>query len=168
LNFILIGTPNSGKTTLGKKAANALGMQFYDIDVEVTNHIAAMEKNPSFSRFLEEFRWVQDLIVRRITRKAENAIIATGAETALSPKNAQALRQCGTFIHIKREPDRLFREAGKKGPARSATRNANKLGAELYRDLMPEYEKLADFTLENNGDEESGLKGLITIIQSQS
>jgi shikimate kinase len=171
LNFILIGTPNSGKTTLGKKAASALGMRFYDIDVEVANHIAAVQSDPSFSNFLREFLGVQELIVRRIARKAENAIISTGAETTLSQKNVQALRRCGRFILIKREPDRMSRETRKKraaNPAKSGGWNATEAGARLYKDLMPEYEKLADFTLENNGDEDSGLKGLVTIIQSQS
>jgi hypothetical protein len=33
--------------------------------------------------------------------------------------------------------------------------------------LVSEYEKLADFTLENDGDEKSGLEKLINIIRTE-
>ncbi|MDR1971788.1 MAG: hypothetical protein LBQ46_07690, partial [Treponema sp.] len=114
MNFILIGIPNSGKTTLGKRAADALGMNFYDTDISASDRICAGDKTPSFFQFTHAFAAAEETVVQQIAKTAENAIIATGAETALSARNVQALRQAGRFIHLKRDPDRMIREIRKK------------------------------------------------------
>jgi shikimate kinase len=54
MNYILIGMPNSGKSTLGKKAADALGMQFYDTDKLATDYVLSIYETPSFFEFAEE------------------------------------------------------------------------------------------------------------------
>jgi shikimate kinase len=169
LNFILIGSPNSGKTTLGKKAAALLGMGFYDIDTYTTERILSKYRNPSAFQFRDSFHAAEKAVVRRIAKKAANAIIATGAETVLSSKNVQILRKYGLFIHIKRDPARILEEAQKHiitRPGKPDIRDANELAVYLYRDVMHEYEKLADFTLKNDDDEEAGLAKLVEIIQN--
>jgi shikimate kinase len=170
LNFILIGAPNSGKTTLGKKAAVALGMRFYDTDRATADSMRSWKQEPSFFHFLRKFPAAEEAVVRKIAKKAVNAIIATGAETALSPKNVQALRQCGRFIHIKRDPKIILDEIQKKGPPnpeKPEIQDADILGVHLYRNTMSEYERLADFTVENDGNEEAGLEKLVKIIQAE-
>jgi shikimate kinase len=170
MNFILIGPPNSGKTTLGKKAAEALGMWFYDTDMAAADRVCSGDQAPSFFQFLREFSAAEEAAVRRIVKKAANAIIATGADTALSPKNVQVLQRCGRFIHIKRDPDSMLDEIKKRGPVnpeKPEVKDMDELKVYLYRDLIPEYEKLADFTLENDSDEEAGLEKLVKIIRAE-
>jgi shikimate kinase len=169
LNFILIGAPNSGKSTLGKRAAGHLGMRFYDTDLSTTDHIRFRNQESMFFQLLREFPATEQVVVRKIAKEAENAVIATGADTVLSPKNAQVLRKCGLFIYIKRDMDRMLEEAKKhviSKPGQPEKRDANELMVYLYREVMPDYEKLADFTLENYGDEETGLAKLAEIIQA--
>jgi shikimate kinase len=170
LNFILIGIPNSGKTTLGKRAAAVLGMRFYDTDISASDHIRSRKQLPSLFHFRHEFAAAEKAVVRRIAKEAENAVIATGAETALSKNNEEVLRRCGRFIHIKRDPDRILKEIRDRGspnPDRPEVRDGNELLVELYRNTIPEYEKMADFTLENDDDEEAGLEGLVKIIRAE-
>jgi shikimate kinase len=124
----------------------------------------------SFFRFTSEFPAAEKAVVRCIVKEAENAIIATGAETALSKENVETLRQAGRFIHIKRDPDRMLNEIKEKfipDPERPEVRDGNELMVYIYRDMMPEYEKLADFTVENDGDEQAGLEKLIKIIRAE-
>jgi shikimate kinase len=169
LNFILIGAPNSGKSTLGKKAADQLGMRFYDTDRSAADHIHFDNQDSMFFQLLHEFPAAEQVVVREIAQEAENAVIATGADTVLSPQNAQVLRKCGLFIHIKRDLDRILEEAQKhviRKPGQPERRDANELMVYLYREVMPDYEKLADFTLENYGDEETGLAKLVELIQT--
>jgi shikimate kinase len=170
MNFILIGAPDSGKSTLGKKAADALGMCFYDTDKVVTERVSSTHQGLSFFRLMGEFRPTEEAVVRDIAKEAKNAIIATGAETALSANNVQTLRRAGRFIYIKRDMDRMLEEIREKfipDPARPEVMDAKELSVHLYRELIPEYEKLADFTLENDGDEKSGLEKLINIIRTE-
>jgi shikimate kinase len=170
LNFILIGIPDSGKTTLGKKAADALGMRFYDTDIEVADHILANNAKPSFLHFSREFLLAEEAVVGRIAQEAANAIIATGAEAALSEKNVQALRRSGRFIYIKRDPDRMIKEMQERVVPNSkepAARKADTLRMSLYREVMSEYERLADLVVENDDGEEAGLEKLIKTIQAE-
>jgi shikimate kinase len=170
LNFILIGIPNSGKTTLGKKAADAMGMNFYDTDISASDHICGENKTPSFSQFTNAFPGAEETVVQQIAKTAENAIIATGAETALSARNVQALRQAGRFIYLKRDPDRMIREIREKHPPRPEEPNVhdmNELVVFVYKEMIPEYEKLADFTVENDQGLDAGLEQLIKIIRAE-
>jgi shikimate kinase len=171
MNFILIGIPNSGKTTLGEKAAAALGMRFYDTDAAASERIYSQYRSPSYSQFLHAFRAAEEAAVREIAGKAENAVISTGSETALSKNNVQALRQSGRFIHIKRNPDLIRKDLvenfipNPKKP--EETREKNELMIQIYMNMLPEYEKLADFTVENDGDEAAGLAKLVKIIWAE-
>jgi shikimate kinase len=170
LNFILIGIPGSGKTTLGKKAAARLGMRFYDTDVSVSDHIRSKHGELSFFHFMHEFLVAEETVVQKIVKEAANAIIATGAETALSIINVQALRRSGRFIHIKRNSDQMLKEIREKfipDPKRPEVRNGNEFMFLAYKDMLPEYEKLADFTVENDGDEDAGLEKLMQIIRAE-
>ncbi|MDR1893493.1 MAG: hypothetical protein LBQ61_02215 [Spirochaetales bacterium] len=170
MNFILIGIPNSGKTTLGKKAADALGMNFYDTDILASDSLLRGNKTPSFFRFINAFVAVEETVVQRIAKTAENAIIATGAETALSARNVEALRQAGRFIHLKRDPDRMIRKIREKHPPRPEAPheyNMNEIMALEYKKMIPEYEKLADWTLENDNGQDAGLEKLIKIIRAE-
>jgi shikimate kinase len=170
LNFILIGIPDSGKTTLGEKAAEILGMKFYDTDAVASERIYSEKKGLSFSQFTSEFVRAEKAVIQEIAKSAEDAVIATGAETTLFEYNAQELRQIGRFIYIKRDPDRMLDEIRKEfvpRPEAPNTHDVRELMVKMYRDAMPEYEKLADFIMENDGDEAAGVEKLTKIIRSE-
>jgi shikimate kinase len=170
MNYILIGMPDSGKSTLGKKAAAVLGLQFYDTDKLAMDYIRSKYQSPSYFDFRREIFAAEAAVVRRVAKEAKNAIIATGAETALSIKNVQVLRKSGRFIYIKRDPDLMLKEILERfvpDPARPEMHDARELGVHLYRNILPEYERLADITLENDSGEEVGLETLIKIIRTE-
>ncbi|MDR2768572.1 MAG: hypothetical protein LBB82_09645 [Treponema sp.] len=170
LNFILIGIPGSGKSTLGKKAADALGMKFYDTDTAASGHVHSEKKASTFSQFASEFVKAEKVVVREIAKSAENAIIATGAETALFEYNVQVLRPIGRFIYIKRDPDRMLEEIQKEfvpDPEALNAHDVRELMVHIYRDKIPEYENLADLIVENDGDEAAGLEKLTKLIRSE-
>jgi shikimate kinase len=164
-HIILIGLPNSGKTTLGKKAAEAMNMPFYDTDKMVTDkvglgHIADIFR-PSFQqRFYEE---QINAVIELVSLKAP-AIIATGAEVALMPKCASLLREMGMVILIKRDVQLLLEDVSKRTHRLVLRDDANGLeidmnakAVEEYAKEIKVYEKVAHKVFENNGDEESAL-----------
>jgi shikimate kinase len=79
MEYILVGIPNAGKSTLGKRAAETLKLPFYDTDELVTEKINP--KCRSFFSLLDPYRIIeaQKEILFEIIKKDESAIISTGA-----------------------------------------------------------------------------------------
>jgi shikimate kinase len=163
-HIILIGLPNSGKTTLGKRVAKAMNMPFYDTDKMVTDKIGLINPadifRPSFQqRFYEE----QLNAVKELVSLKAPAIIATGAEVALIPQCALLLREMGTVILIKRDVQLLLEDASKR-THRLVLRNdkgveidMNAKAVEEYAKEIKIYEKVAHKIFENNGDKKSAV-----------
>ncbi|MDR0671869.1 MAG: hypothetical protein LBF64_06105 [Oscillospiraceae bacterium] len=164
-HIILIGPPNSGKTTLGKRAAEAMDISFYDTDEMVTDKIELGHPinlfRPSFQqRFYEgQIDVIVDLAMLKVP-----AIIATGAEVPLIPQCALILRQMGTVIFIKRDMQLLL--AGLSKRTHRFILKEKKSGLEIdmsakaveeYVKETKNYEKMAHEIFENNGDEESAV-----------
>ena len=179
--YILIGIPNCGKSTLGKRSAETLRMPFFDTDllaVEKMNleHPAEIFRFAFNGRFLtEQYNVMIDLAAHKGT-----AIIATGAEIALMPECADLIKKMGTIIHIKRKPSILlndYKNSGKRGIVmRQEKRNGDEESEieidmqeeniKIYAKEITRYEALANLTLENNGSEDEGLERLIELIRS--
>ena len=97
--YILIGIPNSGKSTLGKRVAAALNFHFFDLD-----KMARDKMDPEYRyrilSFVAAFMF-QDELYNSLVEVSEidgPAIIETGAEAALLPKCADIMKEIGTII----------------------------------------------------------------------
>ena len=93
-NFILIGMPASGKSTLGKMAAAALQYNFVDTDDTImdTYHADLMHLIDQFG--IDGFIELESKILRQV--QVENTIIATGGSAIYSDAAMQHLKQIGT------------------------------------------------------------------------
>ena len=172
--YILIGIPNCGKTTLGRRAAERLGMPFFDTDIMIKNRIGNVDfVDFGFLRFAERFNKEQREVVLELARKNDPAIIATGAEIALIPSCLYVLQQIGVIIHLKRDPDIILDGLEKRSksfvitiavnggpPIKSDVGAVTEYAKELFH-----YEAAANLSLDNNGTEEEGLEKLIALIQ---
>jgi shikimate kinase len=164
-HIILIGLPNSGKTTLGKKVAEALNMPFYDTDKMVTDKIGLIHPFDIFrGSFQQRFYEEQINAVIELVSLKSSAIIATGAEVALIPKCALLLREMGTVIFIKRDVQLLLEDVSKR-EHRLVLRDdkadleidMDAKAVEEYAKEIKVYEKVAHKIFENNGDAESAV-----------
>ncbi|MDR0637091.1 MAG: hypothetical protein LBF87_08435 [Treponema sp.] len=164
-HIILIGLPNSGKTTLGKRAAEAMNMPFYDTDKMVTDKIGLANAADIFRpSFIQRFYREQQNVIIDIALLETPAIIATGAEVALIPQSGSLLRKLGVVILIKRDI-RLIMEDVSNRAHRLVLKDENSgleidmnaRAVEEYAKEMKTYEKAAHKIFENNGDEESAV-----------
>jgi shikimate kinase len=164
-HIILIGLPNSGKTTLGKRVAKVMNIPFYDTDKMAVDKIELVNPAevflPSFQqRFYEE---LQNVIID-ITSLKVPAIIATGAEIPLIPKCALLLQKMGTVILIKRDVRLMLEDVSKrthrlilKDEKSGLEIDMSAKAVEEYAKEIETYEKVAHKVFENNGDEESAV-----------
>ena len=100
-NLVMIGMPGSGKTTIGKKAAKAMGMDFVDTDIEIEKEIGG-----KIAGFIAEhgetaFRDQESEVIRRVAA-LQHTVIATGGGSVLRRENVSLLKENGTVCFLDR------------------------------------------------------------------
>ena len=172
--IILIGIPNCGKTTLGRRVADKLQLPFFDTDEMVTEKLKPSQTYRLFcSSFNRQFIIEQYNAVKKLAEHSGPAIISTGAEAALQPDCSEILRKLGKIILIQRNPEILLADLLKnpRGPVlreinRGTEINMQAEAVKLYEKEYSKYEALADLTFENNGSEDEGVDGLVALVHT--
>ncbi len=142
LNIVLIGMPGSGKTTIGKIVANALGREFCDTDGEFvkTNGVIA-----DYFKLNGEkaFRDKESEIISSLGEK-NGLVIATGGGAVLRAENVKHLKQNGIVIFLDREVENIVPTSDRPlGSDREAIQKR-------YNERYPIYCSTADIKVDSN------------------
>ena len=106
-NIVLIGMPASGKSTVGRILAEALGRELIDTDDVIVDE-AGMEISEIFAKYGEaEFRDLESRAVREVSKRTM-LVIATGGGAILREENVKALRENGRLFFLDRPLDMLI------------------------------------------------------------
>lgn len=112
-NIVLIGFMGTGKSTVGKRLAQALDWDFVDTDYEI-GAVTNLSVNDIFRRYGEtRFRSEESIVVDRVSRR-ERLVIATGGGTVLNPANWRALAEKGIIIALHATLDTILDRIGHK------------------------------------------------------
>lgn len=105
--IFLVGMMGSGKSTVGKRLATALGRDFVDADKELEarcgvpiSTIFELEGEPGFRR--REACLIEDLTGRKAL------VMATGGGAVLIPENRTLLRERGFVVYLKASAQDLW------------------------------------------------------------
>lgn len=106
-NLILIGMPGSGKSSLGRLAAETLGWEFCDTDEWIEQR--ASRSIPEIFRLQgeAEFRRLETEAVRVLSQR-RRAVIATGGGCVLLPENMAMLASGGRIVYLDRPVEQLI------------------------------------------------------------
>ncbi|MDR1351881.1 MAG: hypothetical protein LBK05_01260 [Treponema sp.] len=162
-NYVLIGLPGCGKSTLGQRAAEELGLDFYDTDKLI---VEALGGSVSFLTLLNGYSAKETQLLGKLSDTAERSVIATGGSVLSFDYNILLLKLLGHILFIDRDPEilsasgksRYFMKINDEEPV-----NLNTLNVKSHMDLQ--YADIADITVENHGDEDEGLANLISAIK---
>jgi shikimate kinase len=149
-NLILVGFMGTGKSSIGRLAAQRLRFQFVDTDALIVER-AGMEVSEIFATQGEaHFRDLEAGAIESLAIR-ERCVIATGGGAVLRERNRELLRALGFVVLLKaREAvilDRVMH--GAKRPLLRAPNPAEKI-AQLLSERRAAYEAAAHWTLDTS------------------
>ncbi len=148
-NIVLIGPMGSGKSTIGRRVATTLGMDFIDCDQELEQRLGVevglifdIEGESGFRE--REHRMLTELCDR------EGMVIATGGGVVMSAENCAIIRQRGFVVYLETPVDQQLNRLclDKKRPLLQTPDRREKLEA-LALQRNPLYLELADLTIQS-------------------
>jgi shikimate kinase len=113
-SIVLVGMPGSGKSSVGRRLAQRLNLQFVDSDTKIEEAAGGMSVSDIFARHGEpEFR---SLEARVITRLLENGptVIATGGGAFVNVDTRSLIGRYGLSIWLKADIEILLRRVKRK------------------------------------------------------
>lgn len=143
-NIYLVGPMGSGKSTIGNRLAQKMGLTFYDSDHEIEARTGA-----SVSLIFEiegesGFRERESLMLQELTSH-KGVLIATGGGSVLTENNRNLLRRNGIVVYLRtsvgQQLERLRRDRSRP---LLQTINKKDLLQELADARNPLYEAVAD------------------------
>ena len=142
-NIILIGMPGSGKSTVGRAVAKALGRTFYDADAAIEER--AGRSIPEI--FAEEgeaaFRALEHQVLSDLGRR-NGVVIATGGGAVCFERNLPPLWENGRVYCLRRPADTL------PTAGRPLSTSRQRL-VEMERERAPFYRRAAQVMVDNSG-----------------
>ena len=151
MRIFIVGPMASGKSTLGKKLAQTLGIAFVDTDKEIEKKAGA------------EISWIFEVEgekgFRERERKAleesikeDDVVISTGGGIVTVKKNRDLIATMGKVVYLKTPLELQLKrtEKDKKRPL-LAKGNKKQILEALKKERDPKYEEIADITIDQNG-----------------
>jgi shikimate kinase len=145
--IVLIGFSGSGKTSVGRELALLTGLNRYDTDEMISARLG-LSIPEIFAQLGEErFRDAETEVLAQMSHGA--AVIVTGGGIVLREENARVLRALGTVVWLTADEETLLaRVARELSRPLLSTTNPRETLRELLRVRRPQYEALADVTID--------------------
>lgn len=97
----------SGKTTLGRAAAKALGLEFSDLDQVIERQQGTTIDQIFNDRGEDEFRRLESAALREIVAGGYSGILACGGGTPCNPANMRLMLKAGIVVWLQCHPGRI-------------------------------------------------------------
>lgn len=107
MKLFLVGPMGSGKTTIGRRLAEELGLEFLDSDHEIEARTGASIPLIFDIEGEEGFRKRESAMIDELTQR-DGLVLATGGGAVLDEDNRRHLHERGTVIYLQSSADTLF------------------------------------------------------------
>lgn len=151
--IFLLGFMGSGKTSIGKKLARKLAVDFIDLDEYIEEKYNSSITSIFAERGEEQFRLIEQACLKDLGEK-QNCIVSLGGGTPCYFDNIKVIKQLGTSVYLKLDVNILVGRLRLKKAKRPLI--ANKSDEEISQFVRQELKKRevyynqADFVLANN------------------
>lgn len=150
-NIVLVGPMGSGKSTIGRRLAQALGMEFRDSDREIEQRTGA--DIPLIFELEGEagFRARERAMIEQLT-ELDGVVLATGGGSILDEDNRRCLGERGTVIYLQTSVEQqLQRTARDQNRPLLQTENPRERLESLLAQRDPLYRQTADMIIDTDG-----------------
>jgi shikimate kinase len=151
---VLIGLRRSGKTTVGRLLAEALGIPFIDLDELVAQRVGLTPREILVKQGEEAFRKAECEAVADAAR-CPGRVVAAGGGTPEREDSRVRLKECGSIIYLYVPLPELLRRLAEDPDPLSRPILAGKTPEEeagiLYARRDPLYRRIADHIVDGSG-----------------
>lgn len=151
-NIVLVGMPGSGKSTVGKALAEAMGRPLVDTDALIVETAGRPIPEIFATDGEEVFRALETEAVKRAGMMS-GAVIATGGGVVTRERNYAPLSQNARIVFIHRDLDKL--------PVKGRPLSQAHPLEEMYAKRLPMYKAFADLEADNNGGVEDTVETIL-------
>lgn len=144
-NYILIGLPTAGKSTVGVVVAKMLGYEYCDTDLLIQKREGCRLEETIKRKGDEAFLDIEGEVCAGL--HAEHAVIATGGSVIYREHAMEHLKELGTVIYLKISLETLkarLRDAASRGVVLKDGQTIEG----LYHERIALYERYADLVID--------------------
>ena len=126
MKISLVGFMGTGKTTVGKKLADKLNLEFLETDSMIEDKTKKSIPEIFSQNGEDYFRTQEKNILNKIIDEKENFVLSTGGGIVISPQNRQLLKNRTHAILLKASPEVIYQRT-KNDEARPLLQSDNPL-----------------------------------------
>lgn len=151
-NIVLIGPMGSGKTTVGRRLSEKLGIDFYDADHEIIDKTGVSIDHIFDVEGEDGFRARESAVLEDLCNKP-NIVLATGGGAVISKKNRLEISKTGSVIYLLSSVDQILRRTAKSKtrPLLENSPNKRRAIADIIEARDPLYREIATIIIDTNG-----------------
>lgn len=165
--LVLIGLMGAGKSTVGVRLAEVLGIPFKDSDHEI-ELAAGCSISDLFAIYGEEiFRDLEQRVIKRLL-KERNLVLATGGGSYIQPAIQEEIKKRACTVWLRAELDVLIERVNRRDTRPLlATGDKRKILTRLIKERYPIYEQ-ADLIVDSgSGPHERVVKDILKKLDAQ-
>ena len=164
MNYVLIGLPGSGKSTIGVMLAKYLGLRFVDTDLVIQEQAGQRLGELLEAQGPEGFLLLENRILAEL--RCEDTVIATGGSAVYGTQAMQNFKRTGRCIYLRISLEEMRRRTASGFRRRGVVLREGQTLEMLYAERCALYERYADLTVDENGlSQEETLQKLLRSIE---
>jgi shikimate kinase len=151
-NIILVGPMGSGKTTIGRRLAEKLKVDFYDADHEIIDKTGVSIDHIFDVEGEEGFRIRESKVLKELCNRS-NIVLATGGGAVILEENRLIIKKTQSVIYLLSSVDQILRRTAKSKirPLLENSTNRRKTISNIIDSRDSLYREVATIIINTNG-----------------
>ena len=162
-HIFIIGMPGCGKSSLGRKVASTLGLNYVDTDQRIEQAVGC-PVTQIFEKYGEAaFRAAETNVLIQLSREP-GSLVSTGGGMVMRETNREIMRNHGLIVLVDRPLEEIMGDIKLNRRPMLAAKGLPEV-ERLYHERIDVYRSVADAVLDNSHGYYAGLAGLEKIIR---